>query len=239
MHTFLGFNGKREAGNCSKTHFHQPAWWQCIDAHVRHEELRRVSSLRERFDVEGGLPQLAMEAQLVRVIRPAPRQERRHLGAGRATRRAAIAAKSDEGEEGASTDDEGMGLEPWQERELQRALARGRRNFSVLSVCKRAKLPRRTVLEWVRRNQGRVEVEQRGNQERGRERERSKKPKEERVGGRRLTRPQRETLERLWQETRWPSWEQLESVWQLTGLPKTVALSWFEERRRSSPPSLP
>lgn len=214
------------------------------DLHICFSRKKQRAFARVTASDESTFPHLchlAMEAQLVRAIRPAPRQEGRHLGAGGGTRRAAIAAKSDEGEEGASTGEEGMELEPWQERELQRALARGRRNFSVLSVCKRAKLPRRTVLEWVRRNQGRVEVEQGGIHEREREREgeRRKKPKEERVGGRRLTRPQRETLERLWQETRWPSWEQLESVWRLTGLPKTVALSWFEERRRSSPPYLP
>lgn len=132
-------------------------------------------------------------------------------------------------------------LEQWQETELRKQLAKGRRNFSVLTACKRTSLPRQAVLDWVRHNADEVQMktqepEEHANGVDGELRKKIGTDEAVRllrcVDGRRLTSPQLKTLAMLWRQSMHPSWQQLESAWHLTGVPRTVSLKWFRVMRQ-------
>jgi hypothetical protein len=135
-------------------------------------------------------------------------------------------------------------IAPWQDEELCRQLAKGRRRFSVLEACKQSSLPRQDVLLWLRRNAHRALSESEGDSEPAKASRHERSPGApssasseavpplDRVDGRRLTSPQLKTLEKLWQQSSHPSWQRLESAWQLTGVPKRVSLRWFRIMRQ-------
>eukprot|EP00193_Tetraselmis_chui_P005830 CAMPEP_0177769950 /NCGR_PEP_ID=MMETSP0491_2-20121128/10634_1 /TAXON_ID=63592 /ORGANISM="Tetraselmis chuii, Strain PLY429" /LENGTH=217 /DNA_ID=CAMNT_0019287071 /DNA_START=301 /DNA_END=954 /DNA_ORIENTATION=+ len=147
-------------------------------------------------------------------------------------------------------------LLPWQAVRLHEEFAKGRRQVKVREVAGELQMEREDVIHWLKEfgslsdsaraslhdaaiaahNAGKERKEVLRAEREAAVKEKKQSFKERQAEGgdfakKQMSKAARDTLETVWQKTRWPNDEVIQGIYKLHRIPRRKTLDWFAERR--------